>query len=434
MLVNRQLVTPLYRRNFTMTETTDITAAERTVLRDLARRVAETAALPEMAERRNLWRTHNSMQESRPTIYINPQGSWGELVPPSDLRCVGQRARGIESDLRRRLYAFRHFASDNVVEAEWVVCKAIRSSGWGLEPRRRPSTQPRGAFGFDPVIHKPSDLRKLRFPDVQYDEATTLRALDLARDLFGDILDVRLKGIATPWYHLMNQYTALRGLDQVMLDMVENPGMLHEAMAFLEQGHHRLLRQYVEQGLLSLNNDNTPIYTSGHGYTDELPKPGASPGRMRPCDLWCWAEAQEMAQVSPAMHKEFAFDYEKRLLAPFGLVGYGCCEDLSRKLDFVLTVPNLRRVSICPWADVESCARQLRDIVIFMWKPQPAHLVGTFNPDLVRRYVQRTMRAARENGCTLEIALLDTHTCENHPERFDQWARIVREEAEGWEA
>ena len=415
-----------------MAETDQVAVAERDVLRDLARRVAEIAARPEMEERRRLWRTHNAMKRERPAIYMNPQGSWSELLPPSGLECTGDRARGIEADLRRRIYAFEHFASDNVVEAEWIVRKVVHSSGWGLEPRRRPSTEVRGAFGFDPVIQQPSDLRKLRFPDVTYDEPATMRELDLARDVFGDILEVKLKGVTGPAYHLMNQYTALRGLDQVMLDMVENPGMLHEAMALLEEGHRRLLDQYVAQNLLSLNNDNTPIYTSGHGYSDELPKPDADPERIRPCDLWCWAEAQEMAQVSPEMHEEFAFAYEKRLLEPFGLVGYGCCEDLTRKLDFVLTIPNLRRVSISPWADVEACARRLRDKVIFMWKPQPAHLVGEFNADLVREYMQRTMRAAREHDCSLEIALLDTHTCEHHPERFDQWSRIVRDEAEKW--
>ena len=416
-----------------MPESNDITAAERTVLRDLARRVAEIAALPEMEERRALWRRHNSMEKSRPAVYINPQGSWGELLPASSLECAGARARSIETDLRRRIYIYEHFASDNVIEAEWVVPKAVRNSGWGLEPRRRPSAQPRGAFGFDPVIMEPSDLKKLRHPEVERDEAADGRSLAFAEELFGGILEVRLKGLPGLAYHLMNQYTALRGLDRVMLDMVENPGMLHDAMAFLEEGHHRLLQQYLELNLLSLNNDNTAIYTSGHGYTDELPQPGADPENVQPRDLWCWAEAQEMAQVSPEMHEEFIFAYEKRLLEPFGLNGYGCCEDLTRKLDFVLTLPNLRRVSISPWADVEACAQRLRDEVIFMWKPQPAHLVGKFNPDFVRKYMQRTMRAARENGCTLEIALLDTHTCEHHPERFDRWSEIVREEAEKWE-
>ena len=43
--------------------------------------------------------------------------------------------------------------------------------------------------------------------------------LTQAQDLFGDILDVKLKGVAHISYHLMARYTALRGLEEVMMDM-----------------------------------------------------------------------------------------------------------------------------------------------------------------------------------------------------------------------
>jgi len=48
---------------------------------------------------------------------------------------------------------------------------------------------------------------------------------------------------------------------------------------------------------------------------------------VRPEATWGSAESQELAQVSPAMHREFALSYEARLLAPFVRSGYGCCED-----------------------------------------------------------------------------------------------------------
>jgi hypothetical protein len=212
--------------------------------------------------------------------------------------------------------------------------------------------------------------------------------------------------------------------------MYAEPEMLHDAMAFLEEGHHRLVRQYVEQNLLSLNNDNTYHSSGGNGYTDELPAPGFDPARVRPCDMWASAEAQELAQVSPEQHAEFVLPYEKRLLAPFALTGYGCCEDLTRKLDDVLTIPHIRRISISPWSDVVACAEKLQGTAIFSWKPQPSHLVNEFNADFVRNYLRHTVDACQANGCALEMILKDTHTCESHPERFGQWTQIAREEAE----
>ena len=71
-------------------------------------------------------------------------------------------------------------------------------------------------------------------------------------------------------------------------------------MAFLEEGNRRLIEQYEALNLLSLNNDGTYHSSGGVGYTDELPAPGFDAGRVRPCDMWASAEAQEMARSRPA--------------------------------------------------------------------------------------------------------------------------------------
>jgi hypothetical protein len=212
-----------------------------------------------------------------------------------------------------------------------------------------------------------------------------------------------------------------------MMDMATEPGFTHDAMAFLAEGNRHLVEQYVEMGLLDLNNDGTYHSSGGVGYTDELPEPGFDGEHVRPCDMWASAESQEMAQVSPAMHAEFVLAYEKQLLEPFGLNGYGCCEPLTHKLDDVLTIPNIRRVSISPFAEVDPCAEKLGDRCIFSWKPHPAHLCGEFNPEHIRRYIRHTLEVAAEYDCVLEMILKDTHTCEHHPERFTAWTSIARE-------
>jgi len=295
----------------------------------------------------------------------------------------------------------------------------------GPGARYIPSPEAAGAWKFAPVIHKPADLDKISFPEVAYDEEATAAALAQAQGLFGDILDVQLRGVCHVSFHLMSQYTRLRGLEEVMVDMVDNPNMLHEAMAILEEGHLRRLRQYEEQGLLDLNSDATYHSSGGVGYTTELPRRNGGPRHVRPQDMWGSAEAQELAQVSPQMHEEFSLAYERRLLAPFGLNGYGCCEDLTRKLDYVLTIPNLRRISIAPTADVAACAERLGDRYIFSWKPDPAMLVGEFNEEAIRTYIRRALEATR--NCVVEVILKDTHTCQHHPERFDRWSAIARE-------
>jgi len=404
-----------------------ISSNDRIIIRALARRVADITALPIQAERRNLWKLHNSLKTTRPMILVFPEGSWQELLTANHLQCKGEQARNIEWQLRSRIYYHEHFQDDTVIEKEWIVNKVIINSGWGLEPRRIESPDARGAWHFDPVIKEPADLKRLRFPEIMHDHVATQQALTEACDLFGDILDIKLKGVAHISYHLMGDYTALRGLEEVMMDMVRDPHMVHDTMAFMTEGHQQVLQQYIDQNLLSLNNDSTYQSSGGNGYTDELPVPSFDPGRLRPCDMWASAEAQEMDSVSPKMHAEFIPQYEKRLLKPFGLTGYGCCDDLTPKLDDVFHIPNIRRISISPFADVDGCAERLKGHYIFSWKPHPAHLTGDFKENMIREHIRHVVSVTQAHGCILEMVLKDTHTCEHHPERFDHWLQIARE-------
>lgn len=402
---------------------------DRIILRDLAKRVREIAELSVMAERRQRWIRHNQLEPERPLVLVFPEGSWRELLPEEACQCSSSEARAQEWQLRARIYAHEHIFDDTVVEGNWIVPKVVSVSGWGLEPEHIPASQDTGSWGFKPVIHAEDDLDKLVYPQVSYDPKQTAMNLEQAHELYDGILQVELRGISHISFHLMNLYCQLRGLDQVMWDMYDNPNMLHRAMAFLEEGNRRLVQQYIDLDLLSLNNDGTYHSSGGVGYTTELPAPDFQ-GKVRPCDMWASAEAQEMAQVSPAMHNEFILAYEKRLLEPFGLNGYGCCENLTDKLPEVLTIPHIRRISISPFADVRRCAEQLGNRAIFSWKPHPAHLVGTFDAPMIRTYIRQTIDITRANGCTLEIILKDTHTCENHPERFSQWSQIATQLAE----
>jgi hypothetical protein len=133
-----------------------------------------------------------------------------------------------------------------------------------------------------------------------------------------------------------------------------------------------------------------------------------------------------MAQISPEHHEEFAMQYEGRMLSQFGLNGYGCCDPLTYKLDYVLSIRNMRRISISPWADVEKCAEKLKGNCIFSWKPHPLYLSGIeFNPDKIREYMKHTFDVTKD--CIMEMCLADTHTCQNQPERFSKWVKIARE-------
>lgn len=406
------------------------TLEERNVLRELAKQVADVADLPIQSERRELWKRHHALRPFRPLILIFPEGSWRELLPDDHLRCTDPYLRHIERELRIKVYTHERFDTDFVIEKHLNVSRMVGHTGWGLEARRTPSPQDTGAWAFNPVIRTYDDAKKLTAPRATVDEAEADRRLALAQDLLGDILPVRSKGITHNACHIAALLSGWRGLEQLYLDMIESPAWVHETVRFITDGLIDLWKEYEQLGALSLNNEDDYHSSGGVGYTDNLPQDDYDPGSVRFCDVWGSAESQEMTAVSPDMHAEFFMHYEAEFMKPFAMNGYGCCDDLTRKLDTVCTLPQMRRISIAPFADVERCAERLKGEYILSWKPQPQDLVGFFEPDTIRRRIRNALEAAGRHNCVFEMILKDTHTCEGRPERFTKWSRIAREEVD----
>jgi hypothetical protein len=398
---------------------------DKNILRELGKQVAEISALPEQEEKKKLWILHNSLKSDVPVVFVHPDGAWNELLPEESLVCETPLLRKIELDLRQRLIRHMYIPDDVPCYADLNIRKVIKNTMWGIEPKRQEPKQARGAWHHEPVINKPLDWNKLSFPVVSYNETESVQNYDVICDILGDILPVKLTGITSISFHLMHWYCDYRGLENMYMDLYDEPGMVHDVMRFFTDGIKHMLKQYEEQNLLSINNDYTFHYTGGVGYTDELPGENYIPGHVRLCDLWAAAEAQEFASVSPDMHEEFVLQYERELMEPFGLNGYGCCDNLGKKLDGVMKIRNLRRVAVCPWADISDFVPRLKKNYIMSWKPQPSYLaMDDFDMEVVEQELATGLEKAK--GGIIELILRDTHTCRNDPERFTKWVEIAR--------
>lgn len=406
-----------------------MTAKDRNILRELARRVAEVAATPHELEKPDLWEAQNRLEPIRPLIFISPEGAWDELLPPSSMECEDEDARGLEYGLRMRLYAAEHFSDDQQCDHYFNVGPVVHMTGWGLAPETHAPEQYKGASVWDAPVKTLDDVELIQTPTARLDEEATARNLAFYDELLGDILEVRLRGQYWWALGLIDEWTMLRGITQTYMDMLDNPELLRAGMQRLSDGRLAWLKSLEEQGALCLNNGNDYVGSGSFGYTAELPQRDFE-GTVRLKDMWGFTEAQTMSEVSPAMHEEFVLPYQLPILEQFGLTIYGCCEPLHLKLDFLMKrVPHLRRVSISPWADKRISAEKLGNKVIYNWKPNPATLAGVqFDPEWVRQDIRETLEIARANDCVLDIVLKDTHTCNGDPARFDQWGRIAREE------
>lgn len=404
----------------------DISKQDRAILRDLAAQVAELAARPIEAEKRELWYRHNALQATRPLVFCDPENGWNEIVTSAHMKCHGELARTWENKLRKDIFWGAEMRDDRVTPDTFDL-PYIRTEGdWGLRETRIGGADGGSYIWKAPVEDYDRDLPRLRFPEISVDLASTQQMLDLAREIVGDSLSVRLKGI---WWWTMGMtmtLVTLRGLEQVMVDMYDNPDGLHRLMAFLRDGHLAKLDYLESNGFLSLNNDGAYVGSGGFGWSHELPQPDFT-GQVRAKDMWGFGESQETVLVSPKMFGELIFPYQLPVLERFGLNCYGCCEPLDKRWNVVERVPRLRRVSVSAWADVRDMAEKLGNRYIFSWKPRPADLAtGHFDEEAIRLYVRDMLRATRD--CCVEVIMKDNHTIANQPRRLVRWVEIVREE------
>jgi hypothetical protein len=410
-----------------------MSTTDTTILRDLAKQYLDICHKPVQQERRDLWRKKNSfaVRESRkqkpirPLIYVRAF-AWGEL-PESKCVCEDPFYRQYENFLRHALF-WDTFDDDSIFEP-WVTLRArCRSSGWGLSGKRNYPAASRGAFKVDYPIKELEDARKLRTPRHEIDEEKTAQDAMRLEEAIGEVLTVdvdRAPAYRTWSADISTDLGYLRGMEHFMVDMMDHPEWLHQLVGFMRDGvlrTHEQAEAAGDWGLSAHQNQAMP-------YAEELQSPSPNVNGVKRGELWGFFAAQEWEGTSPQQHDEFLLQYQLSIMKHFGLVAYGCCEDLTEKIGILRQVPNLRRIAVSPFADVAKCAEQIGTDYIISYRPSPADMVSyDFNPDRIRKVLRKDFEAMK--GTHFDVTLKDVETVEGHPDRVRKWVQIVRAEIE----
>ncbi|MCL2741080.1 MAG: hypothetical protein FWE70_03085 [Oscillospiraceae bacterium] len=396
-------------------------------VRELAKRVAEIAAMPVHEERLALWRALNGLRPKRPMVMID-QVCWGEMNVGGELSCVceDKDLRAWEWRLRSAIYQWERFPVDMVVESFFRVHKAVRNTGFGIGAK---VVGRKATAVYENQIRSMEDVGKVAMPSVTHDEAETARLMGLAEEAFGGVMEVRLDGCPYVGMSVWDPISNVMGVEGALYALTDEPAMMRALVGRYVSGLTAALDQLEAQGLLC--GPQPLIHCSG-AWTDELPGEGYDPGRPTTKGLWMMGLAQMLSTVSPAAFLEYEVEPLMPLFERFGLVYYGCCEPLDLKMEEVRRIPNLRKVSMSPWARKERGAEGIRGDYVYSCKPNPAFLaMDGFDEDHIRADLTETRRICERHGCPVEFILKDITTVRNRPERLWRWAEIAMEVAEG---
>ena len=404
----------------------NIRKKDREILRSLAERYAELATLDIQQKRIERYYKTNSLEEVRPVVLID-EVPWGEIRDDRlQNRCEDTSLWGLEHEMRRALYQWEHFQVDLVIPPVYRVRKQVSSTGVGIGIKEVQIGSDTGSYaashGYQDQLETDEDLEQLRLPEFTYDGRGTERAVEIAQEVFSGLLPVEVTGMV-PQYNIWDQIAVYRGVDKLLLDLATRPDFMHRtARKFMEIGA-AMVQQYMELDLL---DPNVIILHCTPACARELPA-ADSAGKLRLKDVWGRCSAQIFSAVSPEMHDEFDLAYNQELFGECGLLYYGCCEPLDRKIDILRKrFRNLRKVSITPWADPEIAARNIGRDYVLAAKPNPAFVNSpTFYPEPVEQEITGILEACKRHGTTCEFVIKDISTIANNPDNLTRWAETV---------
>ena len=401
------------------------------IIRELASRYAVIAHDSVNQKRIKLYKAVNDLHPIRPVVNID-ELPWHELNYNNELtlQCEDPKIRQIEDFFRKELFHWKYFQADRVVLPYYEVAKIVTSTGNGINVQETTLSTSDAeesilSHHYIDQLANEEDLEKLHNEVLTYHEAETKEYYNFVGELFGDILPIKIVGEPASYglgCGAWDDIVFYRGADAVLMDLIERPDYMHRLIDKYTDIYVDKIRQMEELNLLDADH---PYVHCVPAATDDLP-PVEDYNHVKAKNLWGRCMAQIFASVSKEMRDEFDVQYMKKTMAPFGLVYYGCCEPLHNQIDILEQIPNLRKITMTPWADVDIGAEAIGKKYVMSVKTNPSYLaVPKLDKEALTKEITHILDASYRNGCACDIVLKDVSTVCGRPENLFEWEKIV---------
>ncbi len=376
------------------------------------------------------WQAQAEGRRESPPVRLLFSNFRHEVITPR-LRCEGEVAREIEAVLLDTLVGRELFGDDTPISPTFDVTWRTRVQPFGTAAEiTRPDVPNAQGFHIDPVVTDlAAQVGELRGGSFGVDREATARRRELAEDLFGDILPVRMVMRSLPGM-ITNPLVHLMGMEAYYMAMYDCPEVVHEAMEMATRVYERYYDFLEEEGLLLPTNGISPVDQETFAFTDELPADAVT----RTTQCWGYLESQETTAVSADTFGEFVFPYQGRLVDHFGLLSYGCCERVDAIWpDYLSKWPQLRKLSVPPFNDEPRVGEYLRGSrIVYFSKPRAEFVTcdGPLDEGAIKANFKEVCEAA--SGCLFEIAQREVGTIFGDFQRGRQYVRLAKEAVDAY--
>lgn len=413
-----------------------ISAQDREILREVAKKQLELANMESNKDRIKRWYKHNALQGDRPMIHLE-MWTFAQEILPQRLKCQGEFAKWVETQLYCNFLNQELFDDDRVTPDFFPLNYDTHFELFGIKIQVENA---KGADGKESLGHHfmsvvedlEDDYDKLKATDFGVDLETTEKKRKAIEEAIGDILPVKMQMdclYSVPTQMLVH----FMSMENMMFAMYDYPELFKEMMDRIANDTLAYYKLLEDKRLILPTTSYEGVGQGTWSFTNELP--GKEEWEKRPFtpkDVWGFMDSQETVGISPAMYEEFIFPCYKKIGDQFGLLSYGCCEPVDPIWDNCISkFENLRKVSISPWCNEEFMGERLQGSkVIFHRKPSPNFLGvnSVLDEEAFRAHIRKSLHAAK--GCKMEITQRDVYTIHNDIAKARRYVEIIRQEIE----
>lgn len=235
------------------------------------------------------------------------------------------------ADLNMKIYRFENFLDGTPIGKTislWMGA-GFEASLFGVNQVYTQDKDP--WVGREPLLKNKKDLDKLVMPDF-FDNPTMERVHKMYEEM-KKLLNDDFMLIMPEWCRgPFGLACHLRGMDNIVMDMKEDPQFVHSLMSFITDARKKWTKQRAEFM-------EVPI-RGGSLYNDEVNVP----------------------VVSPRLYEEFVLPYEVELSEFYGGITYWhSCGNITPLQNLIKCIPNLQMLHISPWTDLQKSVENLAD-------------------------------------------------------------------------
>lgn len=405
---------------------------DRDILRKLAARYADIVNSDDMNNRRKIWQRSNDLIERGVPFIIEDNGTFFDDLLPA-IQCKGELEREFEKYFIRVICNYECIPDDRIFPPyfpiNWVIERPNICPEYEINRVADANGRELGYETNKPLADLESGFEKLKRREFKVDRELTLKKVDLAERIFGDLLQIKIINIdgTAVGNGMASKVVSLMGMDNFYIAMMDQPENVHRLFEFIATEAIDFMNWMKTEHLFRPNNGEFWCGSGSIGYTNDLPKRDITETDVwLPEDCWSFIEAQEAVGVSNDMFAEFIFPYMNRVAEHFGLVYYGCCEPVHEFWPTLKEIKNLRKITISPWCDQKIMAEAVAKKVVLSRKPHPMQLCSeVFNPESFTAHIKETLDISKDNF--VELIFRDTCTLNGAmKDRLDKACGIVK--------